>query len=102
MTPEQRLNQAEQLLETAARYINRHSEILEQNATEMSQLRTSLGNVLDLFSELAVYQRQHQAEIRQNQAEIRQNQAEIRQNQAEIRRIWEYLLDQSNNGNSGN
>ena len=88
MTPEQRLNQAEQLLETAARYINRHSEILAQNATEMSQLRTSLGNVLDLFSELAVYQRQQQEAIRQNQEEIR--------------RIWEYLLGRSNNGNSGN
>jgi predicted nucleic acid-binding Zn-ribbon protein len=84
----------EQLLETVARYINRHSEMLEQQEAEMAQLRTSLGNVLDLFSELATYQRQHQEQIRQNQEQIRQN-------QEEIRRIWEYLLDQSRNGRSG-
>jgi chromosome segregation ATPase len=80
MTPEQRLTQAEKLLETAARYIDRHSQMLESNAEEISQLRSSMNNVLQLFSELATYQRQ---------------------NQEEIRRIWEYLLNQSGNGRSG-
>ncbi|WAN69159.1 hypothetical protein BJP36_43150 [Moorena producens JHB] len=51
---------------------------------------------------MATYQRQSQEEIIKNQEEIRQSQAEIRQNQAEIRRIWEYLLNQSGNGRSGN
>ena len=81
MTPEERLTQVENLLETAARYINRHSQTIEQNQAEITQLRVSLNETLKLFSELATYQRQ---------------------NQEEIRRIWEYLLNQSNNGRSGN
>jgi chromosome segregation ATPase len=88
MTPEQRLTQVEKLLETAARYIDSHSQMIEQNAAEISQLRGLVNDVLQLFSELAAYQRQHQAEISQNQEEIR--------------RIWEYLLNQSGNGRSGN
>ena len=95
MTPEERLTQVENLLETAARYINRHSQTIEQNQAEITQLRVSLNETLRLFSELATYQRQSQEEIRQSQAEIRQN-------QEEIRRIWEYLLNQSGNGRSGN
>ena len=81
MTPEERLTQAEKLLETAAKYIERHSQMIEQNRAEMNQLRGSINDVLQLFSDLATYQRQ---------------------NQAEIRRIWEYLLIQSGNGRSGN
>ena len=88
MTPEERLTQVEKLLETAARYIKRHSQMLEQNQAEISQLRVSMNETLRLFSELATYQRQSQEEIRQNQVEIR--------------RIWEYLLNQSGNGRSGN
>ncbi|NEO68087.1 hypothetical protein [Moorena sp. SIO3H5] len=95
MTPEERLTQVENLLETAARYINRHSQTIEQNQAEITQLRVSLNETLRLFSDLATYQRQSQEEIRQSQAEIRQN-------QEEIRRIWEYLLNQSGNGRSGN
>jgi hypothetical protein len=94
MTPEERLTQVEKLLETAARYIDRHSQTIEQNARDISQLRGAMDETLQLFSELAVYQRQHQAEIRQNQEQIRQN-------QEEIRRIWEYLLNQSGNGHLG-
>lgn len=81
MTPEERLTQAEKLLETAARYIDRHSQTIERNAEAISQLRASMNDVLRLFSELAIYQRQ---------------------NQEEIRRIWEYLLSQSGNGCSEN
>ncbi|NEO95446.1 MAG: hypothetical protein F6K56_36765 [Moorea sp. SIO3G5] len=81
MTPEERLTQVENLLETAARYINRHSQTIEQNQADITQLRVSLNETLRLFSELATYQRQ---------------------SQEEIRRIWEYLLSQSNNGRSGN
>ena len=57
MTPEERLNQAEKLLETAARYIDRHARAIEQNQAEISQLRGSLNEVLKLFSDLAAYQR---------------------------------------------
>ncbi|NEO37258.1 MAG: hypothetical protein F6J90_13380 [Moorea sp. SIOASIH] len=102
MTPEERLTQVENLLETAARYINRHSQTIEQNQADITQLRVSLNQTLKLFSDLATYQRQSQEDIRQTQQEIRQSQAEIRQNQEEIRRIWEYLLNQSGNGRSGN
>ncbi|NEO37259.1 MAG: V-type ATPase 116kDa subunit family protein [Moorea sp. SIOASIH] len=79
MTPEERLTQVENLLETAARYINRHSQTIEQNQAEITQLRVSLNETLRLFSELATYQRQ---------------------SQEEIRRIWEYLLKKR--GRSGN
>jgi Fic family protein len=102
MTPEERLSQTEKLLETAARYIDRHSQAIEQNTTEIRELRASLSNVLGLFSELAAYQRQHQEEMSIQREEIRLHREEIRSNQAEIRRIWEYLLDRQGNGRSGN
>ncbi|PSB00998.1 hypothetical protein [Merismopedia glauca] len=88
MTPEERLTQTEKLLETAARYIDRHSQAIEQNAAQIHQLRASVSDVLQIFCELATYQRQ--------------NQVDIRQNQTEIRRIWEYLLSQKGNGRSNN
>jgi Fic family protein len=93
MTPEERLSQTEKLLETAARYIDRHSQAIEQNTTEIRELRASISDVLGLFSELAAYQRQQQEEISLHREEIRAN-------QAEIRRIWEYLLDRQGNGRS--
>ena len=52
----------------------------------MNQLQTSLDNTLQVVSDLAEYQRQSQVKIEQSQAEIQ--------------RIWEYLLNQSTNGNS--
>lgn len=58
--------------------------MIEQNAAEMSQLRASVNDVLQIFSDLATYQRQQQEPIRQNQEEIRL--------------IWEYLLNQNRNG----
>jgi flagellar biosynthesis/type III secretory pathway chaperone len=86
-------------LETAAKYIDRHSQAIEQNAernaAEIRDLRTSINDVLQLFSELAAYQRQSQERSNRNE-EI------IRQNQEEIRRIWEYLLNQRGNGSSAN
>jgi exonuclease VII small subunit len=86
MTPEERLTQAEKLLETTARYINRHSETLEQHDREMSHLRTTLDRTLEIFGELAAYQRQSQERMERHEQEIR--------------RIWEYLLSQSGNGRS--
>jgi hypothetical protein len=86
MTSEERLTQTEKLLETAARYIDRHSQMIAQNEAEINQLRTSMNNVLQLFADLAAYQRQHQEDIRQNQQEIQ--------------RIWQYLLTQNSNGHS--
>jgi ABC-type transporter Mla subunit MlaD len=95
MTPEERLTQTEKLLETAARYIDRHShaieqnsELIRQNAVEISQLKTNMNDVLQLFSELAAFQRQSQEQFNRNQEEIR--------------RIWEYLMSQKSNGNSPN
>jgi cell division protein ZapA (FtsZ GTPase activity inhibitor) len=88
MTPEVRLTQAEKFLETAARYIDRHSQAIAQNAQDISQLRAAVNDTLQLFSELATYQRQSQEEIRQNQQEIQ--------------RIWEYLSTQSGNGRARN
>jgi hypothetical protein len=88
MTPEERLTQTEKLLETAARYIDRHSHAIEQNAAEISRLRENMDNVLQLFSELAAFQRQSQEQMNRNQEEIR--------------RIWEYLMSQKSNGQSAN
>jgi flagellar biosynthesis chaperone FliJ len=66
------------LLETAGRYINRHSQTIEQNARDISQLnstiaengrdishlRLKMDEILQLFAELAVYQRQSADEMR--------------------------------------
>lgn len=95
MTPEERLAQTEKLLETAARYIDRHSqaiaqnsEMIQQNAAEITRLKENMNHVLELFAELAAFQRQSQEQINRNQEEIR--------------RIWEYLLSQKSNGHSPN
>jgi hypothetical protein len=64
MTPEERLNQIEKLLETTGRYINRHSQTIEQNDRDISQLRLQMHETLQLFAELAVYQRQSADEMR--------------------------------------
>lgn len=101
MTPEQRLNQIESILETAARYINRHEEAFERHEQafanlelQQQQINERMIGLIDLFSELA-------AISRQNQEDMRQNREYMRQNREEIRRIWEYLLSQSGNGHSG-
>ncbi|MBW4621393.1 MAG: hypothetical protein KME17_18785 [Cyanosarcina radialis HA8281-LM2] len=91
MNSEERLTQAEKLLETAARYINSHSQTLQQNAQEMNQLRLTLDRTLEIFGELAAYQRQSQERMERHEERME------RQEQ-EIHRIWEYLLNQSGNG----
>ncbi len=91
MTPEERLKQTEILLETAARYINRHEEQLLRIDEQFIQTNLQMRQLADLITELAAISRQHQARIEQNEERSRQN-------QAEIRRIWEYLLSQSGNG----
>ena len=121
MTPEARLNQIESILETAARYINRHEQAFERQEQafarheqvferqeqafarheqaiadlemQQQQINERMIRLIDLFTELT-------AISRQNQEEMRQTKEEMRQNQEEIRRIWEYLLSQSDNGNS--
>ena len=94
MTPEARLNQIESILETAARYLNRHEQVFEGQEQAFARHEQAIANLevqqqqinermirlIDLFTELTTISRQ---------------------NQEEIRRIWEYLLSQSNNGNSG-
>lgn len=91
MTPEERLRQTEILLETAARYINRHDEAVAQHdeavarhdeaiaqLNELSaRLNTQMLQLVDLFTELSAF---------------------TRQNSEEIRRIWEYLQGQQGNG----
>ena len=56
MTPEARLTQAEKLLETTPRYINRYAETLEQHDREMSHLSTTLDRTLETFGELVLRQ----------------------------------------------
>ncbi|PSB03698.1 hypothetical protein [Merismopedia glauca] len=102
MTPEERLTQTEKLLETAARYIDRHSQAIEQNAAEIRELRASINDVLQLFAELAVYQRQSQEQFNRYQEQTSRHEEIIRETQQEIRRIWEYLLSQRGNGSSAN
>jgi methyl-accepting chemotaxis protein len=101
MTPEERLSQTEKLLETAGRYINRHSQTIEQNARDISQLRRTMDETLQLFSELAAYQRQSADEMRQLKTTMSELATYQSQTQQEIQRIWEYLFNQSGNGHSG-
>ncbi len=84
MMPEDRLRQAEALLETAARYITRHEEAIarhEEAIARQAEVNTRLDlrmlELVDMFSELTTI---------------------TRRNQEEIRRIWEYLMSQSGNG----
>jgi len=56
MTPEERLNQVEALLETAARYIDRHSRSIADNTDEIMDIRRSMlsiqSQVLEMQSEI--------------------------------------------------
>jgi predicted nucleic acid-binding Zn-ribbon protein len=86
MTPEERLSQIEALFTTAAKYtvqhekaIARHEETLERLDNQVIDLNLKLAQTVEMFQELAAYQRQ---------------------NQEEIRRIWEYLMNQSRNGHN--
>ncbi len=102
MMPEDRLRQAEALLETAARYITRHEEAIVRQAEVNTRLDLRMLELVDMFSELAGIVRQHEERIQQNEERIQQNEERYRENQEEIRRIWEYLSSQSGNGRSSN
>ena len=116
MMPEDRLKQAEALLETAARYITRHEEAIARQGEAIARHEAAIAHheealarqaetnaavdrrmleLVDMFSELTAIARQ------QNERQER-HEAEMRRTQAEIQRIWEYLLSQSGNGHSGN
>jgi hypothetical protein len=87
MTPEERLQQIETLLGTAAKYINRHEELLNRHEElharyeqQVVEVNLRMAQAASMVSELA---------------------AIARQNQEENRRIWQYLLSQRpENGHS--
>jgi chromosome segregation ATPase len=91
MTPEERLSQAEVLLETAARYINRHSESIAQHEENINRLNLQMLQLTDLYRELAVY-------MRESREQMQRNQERMEQHQVEIERLWQYLTGQQGNG----
>jgi Fic family protein len=88
MTPEERLSQAEILLATAAKTINRNSQAIEQNTADIANLRITVVELVDMFA-------QNMTVIRQMQAEIQNMQSDIRGMQIENQRILRHLFGES-------
>ncbi len=84
MTPEEKLTQVEKILETVARYTDRHEKAIIALREQQERLTAQMAQLSEMFSEFLTVSRQQQETIRQNQEEIR--------------RIWEYLLRQNQNG----
>jgi len=100
LTPEQRLNQIEMLLATAAKNINRTTELSNRNAEAIERssedsldLRLSIGRLSEMFTESVGIMRKQQVNIEKMQAEIRGLQVE---NQRILHRVFgENNFDQS-------
>ncbi|MEB3121744.1 MAG: hypothetical protein VKL41_11040 [Snowella sp.] len=100
LTPEQRLNQIEILLATAAKNINRTTELSNRNAEAIERssedsldLRLSIGRLSEMFTESVGIMRKQQVNIEKMQAEIRGLQVE---NQRILHRVFgENNFDQS-------
>jgi hypothetical protein len=100
LTPEQRLNQIEILLATAAKNINRTTELSNRNAEAIERssedsldMRLSIGRLSEMFTESVGIMRKQQVNIEKMQAEIRGLQVE---NQRILHRVFgENNFDQS-------
>jgi hypothetical protein len=100
LTPEQRLNQIEILLATAAKNINRTTELSNRNAEAIERssedsldLRLSIGRLSEMFTESVGIMRKQQVNIEKMQSEIRGLQVE---NQRILHRVFgENNFDQS-------
>jgi aspartate oxidase len=93
LTPEQRLNQIEILLATAAKNINRTTELSNRNAEAIERLsedsldlRLSIGRLSEMFTESVGIMRKQQVNIEKMQSEIRGLQVE---NQRILYRVFE-------------
>jgi aspartate oxidase len=92
LTPEQRLNQIEILLATAAKNINRTTELSNRNAEAIERasedsldLRLSIGRLSEMFTESVGIMRKQQVNIEKMQSEIRGLQVE---NQRILHRVF--------------
>jgi aspartate oxidase len=92
LTPEQRLNQIEILLATAAKNINRTTELSNRNAEAIERssedsldLRLSIGRLSQMFTESVGIMRKQQVNIEKMQSEIRGLQVE---NQRILHRVF--------------
>ena len=92
LTPEQRLNQIELLLATAAKNINRTTELSNRNAEAIERssedsldLRLSIGRLSEMFTESVGIMRKQQVNIEKMQSEIRGLQVE---NQRILHRVF--------------
>jgi len=92
LTPEQRLNQIEILLSTAAKNINRTTELSNRNAEAIERssedsldLRLSIGRLSEMFTESVGIMRKQQVNIEKMQSEIRGLQVE---NQRILHRVF--------------
>ena len=96
LTSEQRLKQIEILLSTAAKTINRTTQISDRNAEAIERLsedsldlRLSMGRLSEMFTESVGI-------IRQQQANIEQMQVEVRGLQVENQRILQRVFGENN------
>jgi SMC interacting uncharacterized protein involved in chromosome segregation len=124
LTPEQRLNQIELLLATAAKNINRTTELSNRNAETIERnskaiernaeaierntesierlsedsldLRLSIGRLSEMFTESVGIMRKQQVNIEKMQSEIRSLQSEIRGLQVENQRILHRVFGENN------
>jgi SMC interacting uncharacterized protein involved in chromosome segregation len=124
LTPEQRLNQIEILLATAAKNINRTTELSNRNAETIERnskaiernaaaierntesierlsedsldLRLSIGRLSEMFTESVGIMRKQQVNIEKMQSEIRGLQSEIRGLQVENQRILHRVFGENN------
>jgi hypothetical protein len=92
LTPEQRLNQIELLLATAAKNINRTTELSNRNAEAIEKssensldLRLSIERLSQMFTESVGIMRKQQVNIEKMQSEIRGLQVE---NQRILHRVF--------------
>ena len=124
LTSEQRLNQIEILLATAAKNINRTTELSNRNAETIERnskaiernaaaierntesierlsedsldLRLSIGRLSEMFTESVGIMRKQQVNIEKMQSEIRSLQSEIRGLQVENQRILHRVFGENN------
>lgn len=96
MNSEQRLQQIEILLSTAAKTINRTTERSERNAEAIErlseegiELRLAIGRLAEMFTESVGI-------IRQQQTNIEKMQSEIRGLQVENQRILQRVFGENN------
>ena len=92
MTPEQRLDQLERLMATAARNINANTEAIAQLRASQQQTDDHMRRLSDIFVDTIRVIGIMQNQFTEMQAEIREIRTDIRGLQRENQRTLDYLF----------